>query len=118
MVWVDGKVTFLSGAQLGDEVVFRIVEDRGNFNIGQIVSKEDATATRKPELTEAVQCGEIYDVEVTERDRRNPEQNGVARIDGLVVFIQDSQPGDHLKIRIIDRQSRFARGEVIEKLTP
>jgi predicted RNA-binding protein with TRAM domain len=65
-----------------------------------------------------VQPGAEFDVVVRERARRDPERNGVARIDGLVVVIPDCKPGDRLRIRIIERRPTLAKAEIIERVSP
>ncbi len=125
IVKVDGKVVFVEGAEVGDEVTFVIREDRGSFAIGQLVHREPAAehpATPPHDLDDIraddVLVGAQFTVTVTERDRQNPDVNGVARIDGFVVFVPGTQPGDIVRIRIVDRAPRFALSEVVERLSP
>ncbi|TDJ18988.1 MAG: class I SAM-dependent RNA methyltransferase [Deltaproteobacteria bacterium] len=45
--------------------------------------------------------------------------DGVGRLaDGCVVFVPFSVPGDQLRIRVVERRKRFARGEIEEILEP
>lgn len=60
-----------------------------------------------------VEIGKEYDVEILELSRRG---EGIARIEGLVCFVPDTNPGEHVKVRITRISSRFAEGEVVEKL--
>jgi len=60
-----------------------------------------------------VEIGKEYDVEILELSRRG---EGIARIEGLVCFIPDTNPGEHVKVRITRISSRFAEGEAVEKL--
>ncbi|TMI44478.1 TRAM domain-containing protein [Candidatus Bathyarchaeota archaeon] len=39
---------------------------------------------------------------------------GIARVEGLVVFVPNTKPGDHIKIKITRVSNRFASGEVIQ----
>ena len=57
-----------------------------------------------------VEIGKEYDVEVQEVSRRG---DGVARIQGLVTFIQNAKPGDHVKVRITRISRRFAEAEIV-----
>jgi len=57
-----------------------------------------------------VEIGKEYDVEILETSRRG---EGIARIKGLVCFISNTKPGDHVKIRITRISRRFAEGEAI-----
>jgi len=59
-----------------------------------------------------VEIGKEYDVEVQETSRRG---EGIARIKGLVTFIPNAKPGDHVRIRITRISRRFAEAEVVGK---
>ncbi|NWF86293.1 TRAM domain-containing protein [Candidatus Bathyarchaeota archaeon] len=59
-----------------------------------------------------VETGKEYEVDVQETSRRG---EGIARIQGLVIFIPNTKPGDHVKIRITRISRRFAEAEVVEK---
>ncbi|MBP7275709.1 MAG: TRAM domain-containing protein [Kiritimatiellae bacterium] len=73
---------------------------------------EPAAAPRSPMPA----IGSEHVVTVTEKDRRNPDKNGVARINRLVVFVPDTQPGDRVRIRIVEHMPRAVRAELIERL--
>lgn len=57
-----------------------------------------------------VEVGKEYDVDVTETSRRG---DGIARIQGFVVFVSNAKAGDHVKIRITDVRQRFASAVVV-----
>lgn len=59
-----------------------------------------------------VEMGKEYEVDISETSRRG---EGIARIQGLVTFIPNTKPGDHVKIRITRISRRFAEAEVVEK---
>ena len=59
-----------------------------------------------------VEVGKEYDVEIQEMSRRG---EGIARIQGLVVFVPNTQNGDHVKIRVTRISRRFAEAEVVGK---
>ena len=61
-----------------------------------------------------VEMGQEYEVDVQETSRRG---EGIARIKGLVTFIPNTKPGDHVKIKITRISRRFAEAEVIKKET-
>lgn len=42
----------------------------------------------------------------------------VARLDGQVVFVRHSLPGERVRVRITDRTSSFLRGDAVEVLEP
>ena len=58
-----------------------------------------------------VDVGKEYDVEILETSRRG---EGVARIEGLVCFVPNAKPGDHVRIRVTKISRRFAEAEVVE----
>jgi predicted RNA-binding protein with TRAM domain len=57
-----------------------------------------------------VEIGKEYDVEIQETSRRG---EGIARIKGLVTFVPDAKPGDHVRIKITRISRRFAEAEVV-----
>ncbi len=59
-----------------------------------------------------VELGKEYEVDVRELSRRG---EGIARIQGLVTFIPNTKPGDHVKIKITRISRRFAEAEVVEE---
>jgi predicted RNA-binding protein with TRAM domain len=58
-----------------------------------------------------VEIGKEYDVEIEETSRRG---EGITRIEGLVIFIPKTKPGDKVRIKITNISRRFAEAEVIE----
>lgn len=59
-----------------------------------------------------VEIGKEYEVDIQETSRRG---EGIARIKGLVTFIPNTKPGDHVKIRITRMSGRFAEAEVVRE---
>jgi predicted RNA-binding protein with TRAM domain len=59
-----------------------------------------------------VEVGQEYDVEIKEISRRG---DGIARIEGFIIFVPKTQNGDHVKIRVTRVSSRFAEAEVVSK---
>lgn len=67
-----------------------------------------------PRFTRAptpVQEGGEYEVDITDMSRRG--DSGVARIEGLVIFVPGTKVGDHVKIKITKVGRTYAIGEVI-----
>lgn len=119
---VGGKVVFVPEARRGEDVEFRIVEDLDRFARGELVSSAatgggevQAQASDEARADDVAE-GRVFDVVVSEKDRKNPDRNGVARIGGLVVFVPGSQPGDRVRIRIVERKSRFAVSEIVSRM--
>ena len=57
-----------------------------------------------------VELGKEYDVEIQETSRRG---EGITRIKGLVTFVPNTKPGDHVRIKITRISRRFAEAEVV-----
>jgi len=57
-----------------------------------------------------VEIGKEYDVEIQETSRRG---EGIARIEGLVVFVPNAKQGDKLRIKITNISRRFAEAEIV-----
>jgi predicted RNA-binding protein with TRAM domain len=57
-----------------------------------------------------VEIGKEYDVEIEETSRRG---EGITRIEGLVIFVPKTKPGDKVRIKITNVSRRFAEAEVI-----
>ena len=59
-----------------------------------------------------VKIDEEYEVDITEKSQRG---DGIARIEGLVVFVPKGKPGDHLRIRITRISRKFAEADLVER---
>jgi predicted RNA-binding protein with TRAM domain len=128
IIKVDGKVVFVKGSQLNETCQFKITDIMRAFNIAEktkSISAQSETAetggtvetektAHKNEKDKEVTVGDIYDVTIEDKDRNNPDTDGIARINGLIVFVRGTQPGDQVKIKITDKAPRFARAAVIE----
>ena len=58
-----------------------------------------------------VEMGKEYEVEITEM---SPQGEGVARIQGFVIFVADAKPGDHAKIKITKIGGMNAKAEIVK----
>ena len=58
-----------------------------------------------------VEEGKEYELDIKETSRRG---DGVARIEGFVIFVPQTRPGDHVKVKINSVGLRFATGEVLQ----
>lgn len=58
-----------------------------------------------------VEEGKEYDVDISERSRRG---EGVARIQGFVVLLPETKPGDKVKVRVTRISRRCANAEVVK----
>jgi predicted RNA-binding protein with TRAM domain len=57
-----------------------------------------------------VETGKEYDVHITETSRRG---DGIARIQGFVIFVKNGQVGQNLKAKITQVGERFATAEIV-----
>ncbi len=57
-----------------------------------------------------VEVGKEYEVDIQEISRRG---EGVARIEGLVIFVPNASQGQHVKVRVTLISNRFAEAEVV-----
>ncbi len=56
-----------------------------------------------------VEEGKTYDVEITEVSRRG---DGIARIEGFVVFVPETKKGDKVSVTVTKVADRFAVAKV------
>jgi predicted RNA-binding protein with TRAM domain len=57
-----------------------------------------------------VNVGDIHDVKIEAKGKGG---DGIARVQGFVVFVPGTNPGDEVKIRIKEVRRRFATAEVV-----
>lgn len=60
-----------------------------------------------------VTLDQVIDVDITERGNKG---SGVARIDNFVIFVEECDVGDRVKIRITKMARTWACGVIIETL--
>ena len=58
-----------------------------------------------------VEEGKENEADIAELSRRG---DGVAKIQGFVIFVPDTKPGDHIKFKVTRVASRFATAEIIQ----
>jgi predicted RNA-binding protein with TRAM domain len=58
-----------------------------------------------------VETGKEYDVQITEISRKG---DGIARVQGFVIFVKEGKVGQNAKIRISQIGPRFATAEIID----
>jgi predicted RNA-binding protein with TRAM domain len=59
-----------------------------------------------------VGIGKEYDVQITERSDRG---DGIARIQGFVVFVRNGKVGENVKIKVNSVSRKFAVAEIVNK---
>lgn len=58
-----------------------------------------------------VEAGKEYDVSITEISRKG---DGIARVEGFVVFVKNGKAGQNAKVKVIEVGQRFATAEIVE----
>jgi len=61
-------------------------------------------------LPKPVKVGDEVDVKI---ENVTSKGDGIARIDGFVVFVKGTKEGDQTKVRITEVKARFAIGEMV-----
>ena len=61
-----------------------------------------------------VETGKEYDVSITEISRKG---DGIARIEGFVIFVKGGQVGQNAKVKITQVGERFATADLVEEGT-
>jgi predicted RNA-binding protein with TRAM domain len=61
-------------------------------------------------LSKPVEVGNDYDVEITNRGKSGTT-DGIAKIQGFVIFVKDGKVGDKLRVKITAISERFAKAE-------
>lgn len=117
---VHGLVIFVNGVtQIGERVNVRIVERRERLAFAEPTGKPAGPAPEpvrrtsfQPRPGDRVIPGAEMDVVITEASAKNPDTEGVARVNGLVVFVQGATTiGERLNVRIVERGGRAAVAE-------
>jgi predicted RNA-binding protein with TRAM domain len=57
-----------------------------------------------------VEVGKEYEVDVTDISRKG---DGIARIQGLVIFIENGKVGHRLKVKVTEVADRFAKATIV-----
>lgn len=75
-------------------------------------------AAAEPRLPRAgARLAEVEDIEV-EVEKLVAGGEGLARFEGIPIFVPRSAPGDRLRVRLVERRPDFGRGETLEILRP
>ncbi len=59
-----------------------------------------------------VEVGKEYDVQITETSRKG---DGIARVQGFVIFVKDGKVGQTSKIKVTNVGARFATAELVQQ---
>ncbi|MDV3293989.1 MAG: TRAM domain-containing protein [Nitrososphaerales archaeon] len=58
-----------------------------------------------------VEVGKEYNVSISDTSKRG---EGIARVDGFVVFVPGTRQGQNVRIKVTQVSDRFASGQVVE----
>ena len=58
-----------------------------------------------------VELDKEYEADIEEISRRG---DGIAKIEGFVIFVPNTRQGEHVKFKVTTVRSRFAVGELVE----
>jgi predicted RNA-binding protein with TRAM domain len=129
---ISGLVVFVQGATtLGERVNVRITARRERMAFAEPTGKPagtdplpvSAAPARAPRAPRAfapgprdtaahVVPGAVIATTITELSKKNPTTEGVARINGLVLFVKGAATlGQPVNVRILERRERIATGE-------
>lgn len=116
---VRGLIVVVRGSPvIGERYRVRIGERRERVAFAEIVggTSSPAVAPAPPPATsggaDQVVPGAILNLQIVEKSRQNPETEGVARVDGLVVFVRGATTiGETVRVRITGRSARAAFAE-------
>lgn len=76
-------------------------------------NKENRFRSSGASVSTPIKVGEEYDVNIEGMSRRG--DSGVTRIGGIVVFVNDTRPGESVRIRIMTVGERHATGKVLNQ---
>src|SRR5271154_2814828 len=80
----------------------------GHGSRGGFGSRDSSSESLKPK---PVEVGREYDVAISDTSRRG---DGIAKIDGFVIFVAGGKQGQSAKIKVTQVSNRFATGTVVE----
>ena len=63
-------------------------------------------------VSKPVEVGNEYDVEITDRGKSGTT-DGIAKIQGLVIFVKDGRVGDKVRIKITGIGERYAKADLV-----
>jgi len=87
----------------------------GSDNRGYGGNRGNCGGRRFDDRPKPVETGKEYDVSITEISRKG---DGIARVDGFVIFVKGGQVGQNTKVKVTQVGGRFATAEVIGEGSP
>jgi len=65
----------------------------------------------KFDLKKPVELDKEYEADIEDISRRG---DGIAKIQGFIIFVPNTKPGEHVKFKITKVGNRFATGELVQ----
>ena len=62
-------------------------------------------------LKKPVEVDKEYEAEIQDMSRRG---DGIAKIEGFIIFVANTKQGEHVKFKITSVGNRFAIGELVQ----
>jgi len=62
-------------------------------------------------LKKPVELDKEYEAEIQDMSRRG---DGIAKIEGFIIFVPNTKQGEHVKFKITSVGNRFAIGELVQ----
>jgi predicted RNA-binding protein with TRAM domain len=63
------------------------------------------------DLKKPVELNKEYEADIQDMSRRG---DGIAKIEGFIIFVPNTKQGEHVKFKIINVGNRFAIGELVQ----
>ena len=73
---------------------------------------EEEVHQRRFEVPKPVSVGDLRDVTI---DSQGGHGDGIAKIDGFILFVKDAHRGERCKVRIVDVKRTFATAEKVHR---
>ena len=67
---------------------------------------------RRESYSTPINVGEVYDVKIEDQGR---DGDGIARVEGFVIFVAGANVGDEVKIKINAVRPKFGFAEIVEE---
>ncbi|WP_456481525.1 TRAM domain-containing protein [Methanopyrus sp.] len=58
-----------------------------------------------------VDVGDVYEVKIEDTGKRG---DGVARVNGFVIFVPEAEEGDRVLVKIVSVRDTYAIGRIVE----
>ncbi|MCL4381569.1 TRAM domain-containing protein [Candidatus Marsarchaeota archaeon] len=85
-------------------------EERGHRNGRRFEGRNEGMKVKSNYfMPKPVKVGDVVDVKI---EAVASKGDGIAKIDGFVIFVKGAKEGEEVKVKITDVKARFATGEL------